>query len=91
MPNDPAPGDLLVRNSINLRFEVVDFQGQLIDGPFQTLARAIMRADLWNPEKHVTPDSLPTPGQILAALSNGDVGGEAYDRAWPERAKQSMW
>ena len=44
MPNDPAPGDLLVRNSINLRFEVVDFQGQLIDAPFQTLARAIMRA-----------------------------------------------
>jgi PPOX class probable FMN-dependent enzyme len=61
------------------------------DAVYFQCARAIMRADLWNPEKHVTPDSLSTPGQILAALSNGDVGGEAYDRAWPERAKQSMW
>lgn len=54
-------------------------------------ARALIRSDLWNPDKHVDPDSLPTPGQILGALSQDRVGGEPYDRAWPERAKQSMW
>lgn len=54
-------------------------------------ARAIMRAELWNPGRHVAPGALPTPGKILAALTAGRVGGEAYDRAWPERAKQSMW
>lgn len=54
-------------------------------------ARAIMRSDLWNPAKHVDPNSLPTPGSILSALTDSRLGGEAYDKAWPERAKASMW
>ena len=32
-----------------------------------------------------------TPGQILAGMSDNRVGGEDYDRAWPERARQSLW
>jgi uncharacterized protein len=54
-------------------------------------ARAIVRADLWNPDKRVDPKTLPTPGQILAAMSDNTVGGEQYDREWPERARQTMW
>ena len=54
-------------------------------------ARAIVRSDLWNPDKRVDPNSLPTPGQILAEMSENRVGGEEYDRAWPERARQSLW
>lgn len=37
------------------------------------------------------PGSLPTPGDILAAVSEGRVGGKAYDDEWPERAAKSMW
>lgn len=54
-------------------------------------ARAIVRSDLWNPARHIDPKSLPTPGQILAEMSNNKVGGEEYDRIWPERARQTMW
>src|SRR5215813_5872541 len=54
-------------------------------------ARAIVRSDLWNPDKRVDPRSLPTPGQILAEMSGNRIGGEEYDRAWPERARQSLW
>jgi uncharacterized protein len=54
-------------------------------------ARAIVRSDLWNPDKRVDPKTLPTPGQILAEMSDNIVGGEEYDRAWPERARQTMW
>lgn len=54
-------------------------------------ARAIVRSDLWNPDKRVDPESLPTPGQILASMSDNTVGGEAYDREWPERARKTMW
>ena len=53
--------------------------------------RNIVRADLWNPDKRVDPRSLPTPGQILAEMSDNTVGGEKYDREWPERARQTMW
>jgi PPOX class probable FMN-dependent enzyme len=62
-----------------------------VDAVYFQCARAIVRSDLWNQAKHVAPGSLPTPGQILAALSDGRIGGEPYDRAWPERAKQTMW
>jgi hypothetical protein len=51
-------------------------------------ARAIVRSDLWNPDKRVDPKTLPTPGQILAEMSADCVGGEGYDRAWPERARK---
>jgi predicted pyridoxine 5'-phosphate oxidase superfamily flavin-nucleotide-binding protein len=54
-------------------------------------ARAIVRADLWNPDKRVDPRTLPTPGQILAEMSENTVGGERYDREWSERARQTMW
>lgn len=54
-------------------------------------ARAIVRADLWNPAKHVDQADLPTPGAILAQQSSGEVGGKPYDEAWPQRAIESMW
>jgi PPOX class probable FMN-dependent enzyme len=54
-------------------------------------ARAIVRSELWNPDKHADPKSLPTPGKILAALSSNRVGGETYDRDWPGRAARTMW
>lgn len=54
-------------------------------------ARAIVRADLWNPDKRIDPKSLPTPGQILASMSDDKVGGEVYDSEWPERARKTMW
>lgn len=51
-------------------------------------ARAIMRADLWN----VGPvDDLPTPGDILAEMTSGEIDGAAYDKEWPDRARSSMW
>jgi len=62
-----------------------------VDAAYFQCARAIVRADLWNPEKHVDAKSLPTPGKILATLTENRVGGETYDREWPERAKKSMW
>lgn len=62
-----------------------------VDSVYFQCARAIVRSELWNPERHVDPKSLPTPGQILAVTSRANIDGEAYDREWPERAKKSMW
>jgi predicted pyridoxine 5'-phosphate oxidase superfamily flavin-nucleotide-binding protein len=62
-----------------------------VDEIYFQCARAVVRSDLWNPDKRIDPKTLPTPGQILAAMSDNRVGGEDYDRAWPERARQSLW
>jgi hypothetical protein len=62
-----------------------------VDEIYFQCARAIVRSDLWNPDKQIDPASLPTPGQILAEMSENRVGGERYDREWPERARNSLW
>jgi PPOX class probable FMN-dependent enzyme len=54
-------------------------------------ARAIVRSELWNPDRRIDPATLPTPGQILAEMSESRVGGAEYDRIWPERARQTLW
>jgi uncharacterized protein len=62
-----------------------------VETVFFQCARAILRSELWNPKKHVARGSLPSAGQILAALSNDQVGGEAYDRELPERQRMTLY
>ena len=62
-----------------------------VEAAYFQCARAIVRSELWNPDRRIDPHHLPSAGQMLAALSQGRVGGESYDRAWPERAKQTLW
>jgi uncharacterized protein len=54
-------------------------------------ARAIVRSALWNLATHVGAGTLPTPGEILASMTDNQVGGHAYDAAWPDRAKKTLW
>jgi len=54
-----------------------------VDEVYFQCARAIVRSDLWNPAKHADPKRLPTPGAILASLSENRVGGKSYDDEWP--------
>ena len=60
-----------------------------VESVYFQCARAIHRSELWNPERHVDPKRLPTPGRLLAAMSS--IDGEAYDKEWPGRAKKTMW
>lgn len=61
-----------------------------VEAVYFQCARAIVRSGLWT-----APDGprrcLPTPGEILAALSGGREGGEDYDQAWTDRAKRTLW
>lgn len=67
------------RSVIVLRIDEVYFQ----------CARAVMRAGLWSGENDSA--GLPSPGEILAGMTGGEVGGESYDREWPKRAALTMW
>jgi PPOX class probable FMN-dependent enzyme len=62
-----------------------------VEAAYFQCARAVVRSKLWDPANHVDPTSLPTPGEILAALTEGEVGGRPYDEEWPERAAKTMW
>jgi len=58
---------------------------------FFQCARAVVRSELWNPDRFVDPNSLPTAGEILSSMSQGEAGGPAYDAEWPERAQRTLW
>ncbi|WP_230531726.1 pyridoxamine 5'-phosphate oxidase family protein [Microvirga roseola] len=62
-----------------------------VDAVYFQCARAIVRSDLWNPEKHVPRESLPSAGQILATLTDSRMGGEAYDKGLPERQRTTLY
>ena len=53
--------------------------------------RALIRSDLWNPERHVAQESIPSPGTILSNLTNKQIDGERYDDEWPARARKTLW
>lgn len=62
-----------------------------IETVFFQCARAILRSELWNPDRHVERASLPSPGQMLAATSVARIDGEAYDREQPVRLKTTLY
>lgn len=53
-------------------------------------ARAVMRADLWNPERRIDPATLPSAGDMLTS-AKADFDKETYDRQWAARAATTMW
>ena len=53
--------------------------------------KAIIRARLWDETSKVDRKTLPTPGAILAELTDGKMGGPEHDRAAPERIKQTIY
>jgi len=51
-------------------------------------ARALMRAGLWDRND---AQGLPTPGEVLAEMTQGEIDGAGYDAAWGARAAETMW
>ena len=51
-------------------------------------AKALMRSGLWQRDDKET---VPTVGQILADMSDGEFGGAEYDANYAEYAKPRMW
>src|SRR5712691_258788 len=62
-----------------------------VDRVFYQCSKAIVRSKLWDPSRHVDRKSLPSSGMILAELTDGRLGGEAHDRAAPERIKATLY
>ncbi len=62
-----------------------------IDEIYFQCARAIVRSKLWDLAQQVDPKTLPTAGDIVDAMSSGEIDGKAYDEEWPGRAAKTMW
>jgi len=62
-----------------------------VERVFYQCAKAIVRSKLWDPATKVERATLPTPGSILAEITDGKLGGPEHDRAAPERIKATIY
>jgi PPOX class probable FMN-dependent enzyme len=62
-----------------------------VERVFYQCSKAIVRSKLWDASRHIDRKSLPSNGTILAELTEGRLGGEAHDRAAPERLKATLY
>jgi PPOX class probable FMN-dependent enzyme len=84
---DPALAQTFVMNGKTPRAVIV----VTVDRIYFQCAKAIVRSKLWDASRHVDRKSLPSAGTILADLTGGKLGGEAHDRAAPERLKATLY
>ncbi len=54
-------------------------------------ARAIVRSNLWQPVPADAARPVPTPGEILEALTQASIDGATYDRDLPERQRTTLY
>ncbi len=76
----PAQGKL-PRSVLVVHVETVYFQ----------CPKALVRSELWNPERRIPRSALPSTGTILADLTRGGIDGATYDAAYPERLRTTMY
>lgn len=62
-----------------------------VDTVFFQCARALQRSKLWQPVGEGRPAGVPTPGAMLAALTDAAIDGEQYDRELPARQRSTLY
>jgi hypothetical protein len=62
-----------------------------VEHAYTQCQKAIVRSRLWDPEMRVAKSELPTVGEMMERLSNGEFDGKAYDAEYPERMKRTIY
>ncbi len=60
------------------------------DSVYTQCPKALVRSHLWDASRHVAADALPSSGTMMKALQQG-FDGEAYDRAYPQRLRETIY
>ena len=76
-----AMGSKPARSVIQVNVERVYFQ----------CAKALIRSKLWDAATQIDRRDVPTAGQMLQAISNKEIDGNAFDANYPERIKQTLY
>jgi len=62
-----------------------------VEAAYFHCSKAIVRSDLWNPEKYLDRSALPTAGAFHKRLNDGQFDAETYDREMPARVRDSLY
>jgi uncharacterized protein len=56
-----------------------------VEEAYTQCSKALIRSDLWNPERHIERGELPSSGEIMRSLSDPTFDAEQYARERAER------
>ena len=56
-----------------------------VEEAYTQCPKALLRSDLWNPERHIERSELPRSGEILRAIADPELDVESYEEARTER------
>ena len=56
-----------------------------IEEAYTQCPKALLRSDLWNPEKHIDRGELPSSGEIMRSIADPELDPGEYERARAER------
>ncbi len=59
-----------------------------VEEAYTQCPKALIRSDLWNPEKHVSRDELPRAGEIMRAIADPDLDVVDYEQERAERYRR---
>jgi uncharacterized protein len=51
-----------------------------IEEAYTQCSKALIRSELWNPERHIPREALPSSGEILRSVANPELDAARYDR-----------
>jgi hypothetical protein len=70
--------DLLADSAVDGKPPLLGIQ-IAIEEAYTQCSKALIRSDLWNPERHIDRSELPSSGEILRATSDPTLDPEEYD------------
>lgn len=59
-----------------------------VEEAYTQCPKALLRSQLWNPERYIERSELPSSGAILRAVADPDLDVEAYEEAREERYRR---
>jgi uncharacterized protein len=59
-----------------------------VEEAYTQCPKALLRSDLWNPERHIDRSELPRSGEILRAIADPELDVEDYEDARTERYRR---
>jgi hypothetical protein len=62
-----------------------------VDRIYTQCPKALVRSRLWSADAQIDRAELPSAGEMIAALSKGAIDGAEYDRAYPQRLKETIY
>jgi uncharacterized protein len=59
-----------------------------VEEAYTQCPKALLRSDLWNPERHIERSELPASGEILRAVADPELDVEEYEDARADRYRR---